>query len=331
MDVFRSSPACCMDMLRSLALFGIFACHIFCLMEDIKQNSMRAWILAARPKTLAAAIAPVAVGCALAYYFNAFQWVPALCCLLFAVAMQIAANLINDLYDFLKGSDGEDRLGPPRATAMGWITPDRMKMGILLVVAMGCLFGSVLMLYVGWWLVGVGIFCVLFAYFYTSGPFPLAYNGLGDVAVVAFFGLVAVGFTAYVQILLWPVALTLAGIATGLAVNVLLVLNNYRDVENDAKSGKRTVVVLLGKQFGLYLYLCSGVAAVLLVGVLCYMLGMPLYMFLLMVPYLFLHAMTWNKIRKIDQPALLNALIGETSRNMLLFAVLLSAMLVFFH
>lgn len=297
-------------------------------MEDIKQNSMRAWILAARPKTLAAAIAPVTVGCALAYYFNTFQWVPALCCLLFAVAMQIAANLINDLYDFLKGSDGEDRLGPPRATAMGWITPDRMKIGILVVVALGCLFGSVLMFYVGWWLVGVGIFCVLFAYFYTSGPFPLAYNGLGDVAVVAFFGLVAVGFTAYVQILSWPVALTLAGIATGLAVNVLLVLNNYRDVENDAKSGKRTVVVLLGKRFGLYLYLCSGLAAVLLTGVANCVLGLPLYMFLLMVPYLFLHAMTWNKIRKIDQPAQLNALIGETSRNMLLFAVLLSAMLV---
>ena len=319
-----------MDVCRSSLFLYIRETNRLYPMEEVRQNSVRAWLLAARPKTLAAAIAPVAVGCALAYYFNAFQWVPALCCLLFAVAMQIAANLINDLYDFLKGSDGEDRLGPPRATAQGWITPDRMKIGILVVVAMGCLFGSVLMLYVGWWLVAVGIFCVLFAYFYTSGPFPLAYNGLGDVAVVAFFGLVAVGFTAYVQILSWPVALTLAGIATGLAVNVLLVLNNYRDVENDAKSGKRTVVVLLGKKFGLYLYLCSGLAAVLLAGVSCYWLGLKPYAFLWMVPYLLLHFLTWGKIRRIDQPIMLNALIGETSRNMLVFAVSMVGILCMF-
>lgn len=297
-------------------------------MEEIKQNSLKAWCLAARPKTLAAAVAPVMVGCALAYYYESFQVVPALACLLFAIAMQIAANLINDLYDFLKGSDGEGRLGPLRATAQGWITPDAMKKGILAVVAFGCLCGSVLMLYVGWQLVFVGLFCVIFAYLYTSGPFPLAYNGLGDVAVVAFFGLVAVGFTAYVQILSWPNTLTLAGVATGCAVNVLLVLNNYRDVENDAKSGKRTLVVLLGKQFGLYLYLASGLVALALWAVLCHMLEVALSVRFLMVPYLVLHTLTWLKIRKIEQPQLLNGLIGETSRNMLVFAIMLSLMLL---
>lgn len=297
-------------------------------MEEIKQNSLKAWCLAARPKTLAAAVAPVMVGCALAYYYEKFQVVPALACLLFAIAMQIAANLINDLYDFLKGSDGEGRLGPLRATAQGWITPDAMKKGILAVVAFGCLCGSVLMLYVGWQLVFVGLFCVLFAYLYTSGPFPLAYNGLGDVAVVAFFGLVAVGFTAYVQILSWPNTLTLAGVATGCAVNVLLVLNNYRDVENDAKSGKRTLVVLLGKQFGLYLYLASGLVALVLWAVLCHLLEVTLSVRFLMVPYLVLHTLTWLKIRKIEQPMLLNGLIGETSRNMLVFAIMLSLMLL---
>lgn len=298
-------------------------------MEEVKQNSVKAWCLAARPKTLAAAVAPVMVGCALAYYYESFQVVPALACLLFAIAMQIAANLINDLYDFLKGSDGEGRLGPLRATAQGWITPDAMKRGILAVVAFGCLCGSVLMLYVGWQLVFVGLFCVLFAYLYTSGPFPLAYNGLGDVAVVAFFGLVAVGFTAYVQILSWPNTLTLAGVATGCAVNVLLVLNNYRDVENDAKSGKRTLVVLLGKKFGLYLYLASGLTAVLLSAVLCLLIEANLFGWLMLLPYSALHFLTWLKIRKIEQPMLLNGLIGETSRNMLVFAVLLSLMLLF--
>lgn len=290
-------------------------------MEEVKQNSVKAWCLAARPKTLAAAVAPVMVGCALAYYYEKFQLVPALACLLFAIAMQIAANLINDLYDFLKGSDGEGRLGPLRATAQGWITPNAMKKGILSVVAFGCLCGSVLMLYVGWQLVFVGLFCVLFAYLYTSGPFPLAYNGLGDVAVVAFFGLVAVGFTAYVQILSWPNTLTLAGVATGCAVNVLLVLNNYRDVENDAKSGKRTLVVLLGKQFGLFLYLATGLMAVLLAVVLCLMVEANLFGWLMLLPYTALHFLTWLKIRKIEQPIQLNGLIGETSRNMLVFAL----------
>lgn len=296
-------------------------------MDEVKQNSLKAWCLAARPKTLAAAVAPVSVGCALAAFYDKFSLVPALACLLFAIAMQIAANLINDLYDFLKGSDGEGRLGPLRATAQGWISPDCMKKGILAVVAFGCLCGSLLMLYVGWQLLFVGVFCVLFAYFYTSGPFPLAYNGLGDVAVVLFFGLVAVGFTAYVQILSWPMTLTLAGIATGLAVNVLLVLNNYRDVENDAKSGKRTIVVLLGKRFGLYLYLGSGLAAALLSVVTYCVLDISPCWCLCVLPYLVLHAMTWNKIRKIEQPIRLNALIGETSRNMLLFAALMAVVL----
>ncbi len=297
-------------------------------MEEVKQNSLKAWCLAARPKTLAAAVAPVLVGCALAAFYDSFSLVPSLACLLFAIAMQIAANLINDLYDFLKGSDGEGRLGPLRATAQGWITPDCMKKGILAVVAFGCLCGSLLMFYVGWQLLFVGIFCVLFAYFYTSGPFPLAYNGLGDVAVVLFFGLVAVGFTAYVQILAWPASLTVAGIATGLAVNVLLVLNNYRDVENDAKSGKRTLVVLLGKRFGLYLYLGSGLAAAILSVVTYCMLGVSPCWCLLALPYVVLHSLTWKKIRGIQQPIQLNALIGETSRNMLLFAVMVSAVLL---
>ena len=169
---------------------------------------------------------------------------------------------------------------------------------------------------------------IFFAYFYTSGPFPLAYNGLGDVAVVLFFGLVAVGFTAYVQILAWPASLTVAGIATGLAVNVLLVLNNYRDVENDAKSGKRTLVVLLGKRFGLYLYLGSGLAAAILSVVTYCMLGVSPCWCLLALPYVVLHSLTWKKIRGIQQPIQLNALIGETSRNMLLFAVMVSAVLL---
>lgn len=318
--------------------------------ETVEPNSLRAWILAARPKTCAAAVAPVMVGSAIAANHHGFKPLAALCCLLFAVLMQIAANLINDLIDFKKGSDGEDRLGPLRATAQGWITPKNMQVGIIVVVALACLIGSVLLFYGGWQMILVGIFCVIFAYFYTSGPFPLSYNALGDVAVVLFFGVVAVGFTNYVQTLEWDEMTTFCGIATGLVVNALLVLNNYRDRDQDAKSGKRTSIVLHGERFGRYLYLFMGVIAVFLtvryfftfsyislpkkfpeffasIGVFSVILRAFVFPILICL-YLLPHIKTWRKMCQIKSGKKLNELIGETSRNMLIFALLLSFVLV---
>lgn len=297
---------------------------------EVKVNSLKAWALASRPKTLAAAVAPVAVGSALAFHYESFQLVPALACLFFAMMMQVAANLINDLYDFLKGSDGEDRLGPQRATAQGWITPSAMKKGIFFVVALACLVGSSLILYAGWEMIWVGAFCAVFAYFYTSGPFPLAYNGLGDLAVVIFFGIVAVGFTCYVQWLDWSLLVTVIGLMTGVVVNTLLILNNYRDRDTDKKSGKRTVVVLFGEAFGRYLYLISGLMAALLAfGILFVESNRPFSYNLSLLGssilvYSLLHIATWRKLSAIREGFALNSLIGETSRNMLVFAVLVS-------
>lgn len=294
-------------------------------MEEIKQNSTKAWLLAARPKTLAAAIVPVLIGCAIAFHNGKFALPQALACLLFAIMMQIAANLINDLYDYLKGSDGEDRLGPQRATSQGWITERAMKRGILFVVATGCICGLSLLFFTNWKIIFVGIFCVLFAYFYTSGPYPLSYNGLGDVAVVLFFGLVAVGFTYYVQAFEWTCELTFISIATGLVVNTLLVVNNYRDRETDARSGKRTVIVRFGETFGKYLYLLSGLsAAFIAIAVLLYNGN---NFAVLLLPYIVLHFFSWKKLCKINKGKELNVLIGESSRNMLFFAVLLSVAL----
>ena len=166
----------------------------------------------------------------------------------------------------------------------------------------------------------VGCFCVVFAYFYTSGPYPLAYKGLGDVAVILFFGLIAVGFTCYVQTLYWTNIVVFSGLATGMVVNTLLVLNNYRDRDGDMKAGKRTVVVRFGEPFGRYLYLFSGVLAVAIVSLvfmnekLCYP-SLTLF-------YLIPHSLTWRKIGKIRAGKALNTLIGETSRNMLFFSFL---------
>lgn len=294
-------------------------------MEEIKRNSLRAWTLAARPKTLAGAATPVLVGTALAYADGQFHWLPALVCFLFAGLMQIAANFINDLFDFLKGTDREDRLGPERACAQGWISPDAMKGGILITVTIACLIGSILLLYAGWQLILVGLLCVVFAFFYTTGPYPLSYNGWGDVLVIVFFGFVPVGGTYYVQALHWTPDVTVASLICGLIVDTLLVVNNYRDREADARSGKRTVVVRFGEPFGRYLYLMLGVTATMLS---LYLTGFSIPGILTAAIYLLLHVLTWKKMVKIHSGKKLNSILGETSRNMLFMAILISISLV---
>jgi 1,4-dihydroxy-2-naphthoate octaprenyltransferase len=300
----------------------------------VKKNSLQAWILAARPKTLAAAMAPVIIGSSLAFFYHSFQWIPALICLIFAVLMQIAANLINDLFDCLKGTDGEDRLGPLRAMAQGWISFSAMKKGIVLVVASACLIGLTLVLYGGWEMILIGICCAAFAFFYTAGPYPLAYKGWGDAAVVIFFGLTAVGVTCFLQTSVWNSIISLTGIATGLVINTLMILNNYRDRFTDQRSGKKTLIVRLGGAFGRYFYLFSGIGAVLIISFSFFreiyftdntikakaLLFIPLFSLLYLIP----HYITWRKMCEIGEGKALNKLIGETSRNMIIFAILLS-------
>ena len=233
-------------------------------METIQTNSIKAWILAARPKTLAAAATPVLLGCALAYTDGAFQWIPAILCFLFAFSMQIDANFINDYYDYLKGSDREDRLGPERACAQGWITLSAMKKGMLFTTLLSCLWGLLLLKYCGIEMIPVGLLCVLFAFLYTAGPYPLAYHGWGDVLVIVFFGFVPVGCTYYTMAHGWTWNVTIACAACGLVSDLLLMLNNYRDREQDKISGKRTLIVRFGEPAGRWAYLLLGIVAVAL-------------------------------------------------------------------
>ncbi len=305
-------------------------------MEQVETNSIKAWLLASRPKTLAAAVTPVVVGCALATHLNSFKAVPAIICLLFAVLMQTAANLINDLIDYKKGTDGEERLGPMRATAQGWITPSAMKKGIAAVVATACLIGLSILFFTDrhWELIGTGLACVVFAYLYTSGPYPLSYNGWGDVAVVIFFGIVPVCMTCLVQANECPLYGVALSVGVGLAINCLLVVNNYRDRDTDAATGKRTIIVKFGEPFGRRFYLLNGEVAAL-IGFLVilyvhtqfsdyYVLRYDIYskvkaMFVL--PYLILHIKTWKKLCEIREGKALNVLIGQSSRNMLVYAL----------
>ena len=295
-------------------------------MKEIKPNSIQAWILAARPKTLAGAATPVIIGTALAYSVGQFHWIQALICLLFASLMQIAANFINDLFDYLKGTDREDRLGPRRACAQGWISPSAMKKGIIAIITVACLLGCSLLFYAGWELIVVGVLCVMFAFFYTTGPYPLSYNGWGDLLVIIFFGFVPVGGTYYVQALGWSHYVTIASIICGLIVDTLLVVNNYRDREEDRESGKKTIIVRFGEPFGRYLYLALGIIAALLC--LCFIPLTGYGVIGVAASYLILHIMTWRKLANIRSGYKLNSILGDSSRNMLLLSLLLSLIIV---
>ena len=231
--------------------------------------------------------------------------------------------MANDYFDYVKGSDTAQRVGPRRAVASGDISPRAMLVGTFLVLGLACLVGLGLVFFAGWWLIPVGIVIALFALAYTAGPYPLAYHGLGDLTVFLFFGLIAVNFTYYVQALHFDMAVFLLSIAMGLlSINILLV-NNYRDMEEDAAANKRTTVVLFGRPFARGWYLVNGFVAVGLVLPSLLPLA-PYYEGLVpVVLYLILHVTTWVEMGRRRGVAL-NPLLGGTARNLLIFTLLIS-------
>lgn len=212
------------------------------------------WIQAARPKTLPAAVVPVALGSALAWADGGFLWWPATLCLAFALLIQIGTNFANDYYDFVKGADTAERIGPARAVASGWIAPGVMRGATLATFALAFAIGCLLIPYGGPGLLAVGVLSILCGIAYTGGPYPLGYNGLGDVFVFLFFGLVATGFTYFVQVGGWSLEAWALGCVPGALATNLLVVNNLRDVTTDRVAGKRTLVVRLGVRFGVAEY-----------------------------------------------------------------------------
>lgn len=280
------------------------------------------WISAARPRTLPASASPVIAASAYAFYAGTFRWVPAVLCLLFALLAQVASNMANDYFDYVKGSDKAGRVGSRRAVASGDITPRAMLMGTFCVLGVACAVGLGLVFFAGWQLIPIGVIIAVFALAYTAGPYPLAYHGLGDVTVFLFFGLVAVNMTYYVQALQFDADVFLLSIAMGLlSINILLV-NNYRDMEEDAAANKRTTVVLFGRRFALWWYFVNGVIAVLLLLPCLADFGI-VYIFLPAIVYLFLHIKTGLAIKQRVGEAL-NPLLGATARNLLVFTILVS-------
>lgn len=214
-----------------------------------------------RPKTLPAAVAPVFLGSAAASASAAFDLTIATICLGFALLIQIGTNFANDYLDGIQGADTAARIGPQRAVAAGLISAQVMRRATFSVLALGFCLGLTLIPVGGWGLLLVGLSSVACAWLYTGGPYPLAYNGLGDVFVVLFFGFVAVGCTFYLQVGVVTLDVLLLGLGIGLLINNLLVVNNYRDVVEDTANRKRTLIVFWGRRWGVVQYLASTVVA----------------------------------------------------------------------
>lgn len=205
------------------------------------------WLQAARPRTLPAAAAPVLVASALAWRDGVFHPLVALACLLIALLLQIGANFANDLFDHERGADTPDRLGPPRVTAMGLVSPAQMRQGLVVVFGLAALLGLSLAFLRGWLVIALGLALIVAALAYTGGPFPYGYNALGDVFVFLSFGVAAVCGTYYVQAgNLSPLAVW-TSVPMGLLIVNILVVNNTRDIATDGRTNKRTLAVLLGR------------------------------------------------------------------------------------
>ena len=221
----------------------------------------QAWILATRPRTLSAAAAPVVAGSGFAVADGVFAQLPALAALLGALFIQIATNLANDYYDFVKGGDTAERLGPVRVTQAGILPPEAVFRGMLVTLGLATLTGVYLASVAGWPVIAIGLLSMLMGVCYTGGPYPLSYHGLGDVFVFVFFGPVATATTYYVQAQAWSPGAIVAGAGLGAFSTAMLVVNNLRDRETDGAAGKRTLAVRFGDGFSVMQYFASLTAA----------------------------------------------------------------------
>lgn len=278
----------------------------------------KVWLSAARLRTLPVAVAPVVVGTALAWADGAHAWLAALAAALGALLLQVGTNFANDVFDFEKGADTADRIGPPRATQLGWVTPAAMRRATFMAFGAACLPGLYLVSVGGWPVVAIGLFSIVAGLAYTGGPFPLGYHGLGDVTVFIFFGLVAVCGTYWVQALALPHHAIAVSSLIGALATVPLAVNNLRDATTDAVAGKRTLAVRFGARavqaeiVGLIAFAYIGCVWIWAIG-----LGPPgVVLAWLTLP---LARRLLKRLRR-SEGAALNPLLGESARLELLFA-----------
>jgi 1,4-dihydroxy-2-naphthoate octaprenyltransferase len=287
-------------------------------------SKIRIWFTCARPKTLAASIAPVLLGGAMAFSdgeYGKFSWLTFAVTLLAAVFIQVGTNFANDYYDHLKGSDTEGRVGPIRGLHTGEVSPSQMKTAFIVAFAFAMLLGLFLVVKGGLPILLIGHVSVVCGYLYTAGPFPLAYVGLGDVFVFVFFGPVATAGTYFLQRSEINSNVVIAGLATGLLATAILAVNNFRDYDSDKAARKNTLVVRLGRSFGIYEYAFCLLAA----------LAIPVYLAfanahrfggllsLLTLPFSFCLI---RRIAARPAPEVLNNLLAGTGKLLIVFSLL---------
>lgn len=284
-------------------------------------------MLAIRPRTLPAAAAGIVMGAALAWRDGFFRLDASLVCLFTALLLQIGSNLANDVFDFERGTDTAERLGPTRVTQAGMLTPRQVKAGMAVVFGLSAVLGLYLAWLGGWVIIVMGIAAILSAIAYTGGPFPLGYHGLGDIFVFIFFGLASVAGTYYIQAGAVTPAVWLMTVPPGLIVTAILVVNNLRDLDHDRKAGKHTLAVRLGEEGTKIQYIaCMAIAYLALIPT----IGLNLIPWTTLLAWLSLPlAVQATKVVLTQKGRPLNMALAETGQTALAFSLLFWVGLIF--
>ncbi|WP_289712464.1 1,4-dihydroxy-2-naphthoate octaprenyltransferase [uncultured Muribaculum sp.] len=278
-------------------------------------KKIKTWVEAVRVRTLPVSIAGVLSGAACAVTTGQYQILPIILCLLFAILAQTASNFANEYYDFRAGFDKAGREGPRRGVTEGDITPSSMRTATFVTLGLACGVGCSLIYWGGWWLIAVGLLIAIGVMAYSTGPYPLSHHGLGEIAVMIFFGIIPVNFTCYLATGSFSTLSVISSVITGLMGTNVLLVNNYRDQPDDAAVGKRTLAVIFGTRFASLFYMFNGiVAAVLAFSYLpeCSYIS---------AGYLVCHLFLYNFMRT-HRGAVLNPILGMTACLMLLFSIL---------
>ena len=282
---------------------------------------LKVWVMASRPKTLTVAVVPVIVGTALAIQAGMFKPLAALAALICSILIQIGTNFANDLFDWEKGADIEARLGPTRVTTAGLLSPEEVRNGMWLVFGLAALFGLYLVYVGGWPILAIGVASILSGIAYTGGPYPLGYNGLGDLFVFVFFGVIAVVGTYYVQALEVTNIAFMASVPIGAIATAILVVNNVRDVDTDRIVGKRTLAVLLGRNGARTQYLITMLVSYAIPFLLWLYFGSSLWVLLPLLTLPIALRLT-RIINTRTEGAILNKALAGTAQLLLLYGML---------
>lgn len=278
-------------------------------------KKIKTWVEAVRVRTLPVSIAGVLSGAACAVTTGQYQILPIILCLLFAILAQTASNFANEYYDFRAGFDKAGREGPRRGVTEGDITPSSMRTATFVTLGLACGVGCSLIYWGGWWLIAVGLLIALGVMAYSTGPYPLSHHGLGEIAVMIFFGIIPVNFTCYLATGSFSTLSVISSVITGLMGTNVLLVNNYRDQPDDAAVGKRTLAVIFGTRFASLFYMFNGIVAAVLAF--SYLPGCSY----ISAGYLVCHLFLYNFMRT-HRGAVLNPILGMTACLMLLFSIL---------